>query len=119
VLNRLRRRLARRSAAAAVARGLPRGTRKADVKELLRLARLSFLQMQEAWDRADLQAMGSLTTAPLREDLRRQLAHRGPGPNHTEAHRGSSAQRVTSTEGQVSKINPAQRDQTAVPVACF
>ena len=56
----------------------------ADVEELLRLARLSFVQFQAAWDRADLQCLAALATAPLLEDLRRQLAERGPGPNHTE-----------------------------------
>ena len=60
------------------------GAAAADVEELLRVARLSFVQLQAAWDRADLCAMGSLATAPLLEDLRSQLALRGPGPNCTE-----------------------------------
>lgn len=55
-----------------------------DVDELLRVARLSFMQLQAAWDRADLSAMGMLATEPLLEELRSQLAERGPGPNHTE-----------------------------------
>jgi len=55
-----------------------------DVEELLHLARLSFVQFQAAWDRADLQSLSALATAPLLEDLRSQLAQRGPGPNHTE-----------------------------------
>ena len=55
-----------------------------DVDELLRLARLSFVQFQAAWDRADLQCMADLATAPLLEELRRQLAERGPEPNHTD-----------------------------------
>ncbi len=54
------------------------------VEELLRVARMSFVQLQAAWDRADLRALGSLATAPLLEDLRGQLALRGPGPNCTE-----------------------------------
>lgn len=83
MLNRLRRlrnaaRLRRSRAPAAT---LPRG---ADVDELLQLARLSFLHLQAAWDRADLGAMGHLATAPLLEDLRHQLSQRGPGPNRTE-----------------------------------
>lgn len=59
----------------------PGGT---DVEEVLQLARLSFVQFQAAWDRADLQSLSALATAPLLEDLRSQLAERGPGPNHTE-----------------------------------
>jgi len=55
-----------------------------DVEEVLQLARLSFVQFQAAWDRADLQTLSALATAPLLEDLRSQLAQRGPGPNHTE-----------------------------------
>jgi len=51
---------------------------------VLQLARLSFVQFQAAWDRADLQSLSALATAPLLEDLRSQLAERGPGPNHTE-----------------------------------
>jgi len=50
----------------------------------LRLARLSFVQLQAAWDRGDLQVLGALTTGPLLADLRDQLACRGPGPNRTE-----------------------------------
>lgn len=61
-----------------------RSQRPAEVEELLHLARLSFVQFQAAWDRADLQSLSALATAPLLEDLRSQLAQRGPGPNHTE-----------------------------------
>lgn len=60
------------------------GTVSPDVDELLSLARASFMQMQAAWDRADLHALGKLATAPLLEELRWQLEERGPGPNHTE-----------------------------------
>jgi predicted lipid-binding transport protein (Tim44 family) len=77
VLNRLRRRVALR-------RSLRRAGGRADVDEVLRLARMSFVQLQAAWDRADLQALGALTTAPLLAELRDQLELRGPGPNHTE-----------------------------------
>ena len=69
-------------------RGLARGRRGAvggpEVDELLSLARASFVQMQAAWDRADLQALGRLATAPLLEELRSQLEERGPAHNHTE-----------------------------------
>lgn len=87
MLNRLRRlrqvapsRRARQAAAQAE-RSLPGS---AEVDELLQLARLSFLHLQAAWDRADLGALGRLATAPLLDDLREQLGQRGPGPNHTE-----------------------------------
>lgn len=64
--------------------GNPGAARQRDIDELLRVARLSFVQLQAAWDRADLNALGSLATASLLEDLRLQLAERGPEPNHTE-----------------------------------
>jgi predicted lipid-binding transport protein (Tim44 family) len=80
MLKRLQR-LRRRAAPWRLHRSSPGGT---DVDELLRLARLSFVQFQAAWDRADLQSLSALATAPLLEDLRSQLAQRGPGPNHTE-----------------------------------
>jgi predicted lipid-binding transport protein (Tim44 family) len=60
------------------------GAAAADIEEVLRLARQSFVQLQAAWDRADLGALRLLTTEPLLEDLQHQLAQRGPGPNHTE-----------------------------------
>ena len=55
-----------------------------DVDELLRVARLSFVRLQAAWDAADLHALAALTTEPLMDELRDQLAARGPGPNCTE-----------------------------------
>lgn len=64
--------------------GLRSRVRQRDVDELLRLARLSFVQMQAAWDRADLQALGLMASPPLLDDLREQLSQRGPGGNHTE-----------------------------------
>ena len=71
MLNRLRR---------LAPRALRRGrAAERDVDELLSLARLSFVRVQDAWDRADLCALSDLATAPLLEDLRHQLALRGPG----------------------------------------
>ncbi len=55
-----------------------------ELDEFLCVARQSFVQLQAAWDRADLCALGSLATEPLFEELRDQLAERGPGPNCTE-----------------------------------
>ncbi len=52
--------------------------------ELLQLARSSFMRLQAAWDRADLTSLHELATATLMDDLRDQLALRGPGPNCTE-----------------------------------
>lgn len=66
-------------------RGLRQGrAARVEVDELLCLARASFVQMQAAWDRADLQALGRLATGPLLEELRCQLQERGPAENHTE-----------------------------------
>ena len=56
----------------------------ADTQAFLQVARQSFLQMQAAWDRADLPAMGKLASEPLMQELREQLALRGSTPNHTE-----------------------------------
>lgn len=76
-LKRLRRRYAER-------RARQRAEASAEMQAFLKVARESFLQMQAAWDRADLPALGVLATPPLLEDLRDQLAARGPGPNRTE-----------------------------------
>jgi predicted lipid-binding transport protein (Tim44 family) len=85
-LRRLRHRAARWQPARGKAplRGQRRRHGDARVEEVLQLARLSFVQFQAAWDRADLQCLAALAAAPLLEELRRQLAERGPGPNHTE-----------------------------------
>ena len=72
-------RLARR-----VVRLVPRRRAASEVDELLRIARLSFVELQAAWDRADVGALGRLATAPMLEELRSQLSERGPSANHTE-----------------------------------
>ncbi len=77
MLRRLRR-------ARAAVLGPRRAAASQDVQDFLLVARQSFVQMQAAWDRADLPALGLLATAPLLADLREQLAQRGPGPNCTE-----------------------------------
>ena len=78
MLNKLRRRVAERR----VRRRLR--SSGVDIDDLLRLARLSFVQLQAAWDAGDLQALSHCTTEPLLEDLRWQLQQRGTAPNHTE-----------------------------------
>lgn len=55
-----------------------------DVDEFLRLARLSFLRLQQAWDAADLPALERLTTGPLLAELREQIASRGDELNRTD-----------------------------------
>ena len=55
-----------------------------DVDAFLDVARRSFVCVQQAWDRADLAALSAFATEPLFEELRTQLAERGPLPNHTE-----------------------------------
>lgn len=57
---------------------------RGDVDDFLRVARQSFIRLQAAWDDADMQALATMTTAQLLQDLREQIASRGPGPNHTE-----------------------------------
>ncbi|MFY7974674.1 MAG: TIM44-like domain-containing protein [Rubrivivax sp.] len=56
----------------------------ADLADFLSVARQSFVQMQAAWDRADLGALGLLTTGPLLAELRVQLDDRGQESNRTE-----------------------------------
>jgi predicted lipid-binding transport protein (Tim44 family) len=92
-LARLRRGMAPRSLARSFARSFARTSTRSsvrtpvanpDVEDLLRVARLSFVKLQAAWDAADLCALAALTTEPLMADLQDQLAARGPGPNCTE-----------------------------------
>lgn len=56
----------------------------AELEAFLEVARQSFVCLQQAWDRADLNALSSCATEPLLKELREQLAERGPEPNHTE-----------------------------------
>jgi predicted lipid-binding transport protein (Tim44 family) len=60
------------------------GAASGDVAAFLEVARRSFVCVQQAWDRADLIALAQFATEPLLDELRTQLAERGPGPNHTE-----------------------------------
>lgn len=76
----------------------------AEVDELLSVARASFVQMQAAWDRADLKALGSLATGPLLEELRSQLQERGPAHNHTE---------VVSLQARLLSIDDLREAQVA------
>ncbi len=55
-----------------------------DTQAFLQVARQSFLQMQAAWDRADLPAMGQMASEALLQELREQLAERGASNNRTE-----------------------------------
>jgi predicted lipid-binding transport protein (Tim44 family) len=64
--------------------GLPACPPVDDTQAFLQVARQSFLQMQAAWDRADLPALGVMTAEPLLHELREQLAQRGPVRNRTE-----------------------------------
>lgn len=58
--------------------------KNAELEDFLRVARLSFVELQAAWDAADLGALARLTTEQLLDDLREQLAARGHGPHRTE-----------------------------------
>jgi hypothetical protein len=51
---------------------------------LVALARTQFLELQAAWDRGDIAALGALTTAEMLEELLGELPARGPGPNRTD-----------------------------------
>lgn len=70
-------------------RVVPRRTARAqpanrEVEDFLRVARLSFVELQAAWDAADMRALAALTTEQLLAELQDQLSERGPGPNRTE-----------------------------------
>jgi predicted lipid-binding transport protein (Tim44 family) len=80
VLTRLAR-LKRRVVARRAARAQPANR---DVEDFLRVARLSFVKLQAAWDAADVRALAELTTEQLLAELQDQLSERGPGPNRTE-----------------------------------
>lgn len=60
------------------------GASPLEVEAFLQVARQSFVRLQQAWDDADLPTLAKLTTEPLLEELRDQLAQRGPEPNRTE-----------------------------------
>jgi predicted lipid-binding transport protein (Tim44 family) len=55
-----------------------------DQEEFLRLARLSFLRLQQAWDAGDLRTLERLTTGPLLAELREQIEQRGAALNRTD-----------------------------------
>ncbi|EGJ10068.1 hypothetical protein G7087_02450 [Rubrivivax benzoatilyticus] len=67
-----------------VARPAPVAAAGDDVEAFLRVARASFVELQAAWDAADLRALAAITTEELLAELREQLEVRGPGPNRTE-----------------------------------
>ncbi len=58
--------------------------RDGDLQAFLQVAQRSFVEMQGAWDRADLPAIGRFVTEPLLAELREQLQARGESPNRTE-----------------------------------
>lgn len=60
------------------------GASRPEVDEFLRVARLSFVRLQAAWDAADLAALQALTTENLAAELQEELEARGPGENRTE-----------------------------------
>lgn len=63
---------------------LARAVRNDAERRLLGTARLQFLDLQSAWDRADLDALRRLTTQAMFDELAAQLPHRGAAPNCTD-----------------------------------
>jgi predicted lipid-binding transport protein (Tim44 family) len=55
-----------------------------ELQAFLQVARQSFVELQAAWDRADLPAMRLFVTDPLLAELREELQSRGEAPNRTE-----------------------------------
>ena len=75
-----------------------------DLAAFLDVARRSFVCVQQAWDRADLAALSTFATAQLLDELRTQLAERGPQPNHTE---------VVSVEARLLAVEELMEAQLA------
>lgn len=73
----------RRPAAARGALLAPASTLQGDAA-LVAVARTQFLALQAAWDRADIPALGALTTEEMLGELLEQLPQRGHGPNRTD-----------------------------------
>lgn len=76
-------RRARRPAAARGALLAPAAGVRGDAR-LVADAHAQFLALQAAWDRADIEALGRLTTPEMLGELLEQLPQRGPGPNRTD-----------------------------------
>jgi hypothetical protein len=63
---------------------LARPVRNDAERRLLGAARTQFLDLQSAWDRADLEALRRLTTDAMFDELAAQLPQRGRDPNRTD-----------------------------------
>jgi hypothetical protein len=63
---------------------LARAVRNDAERALLGAARAQFLDLQSAWDRADLDALRRLTTEAMFDELSAQLPQRGGDPNRTD-----------------------------------
>ncbi|AKJ27905.1 membrane protein [Caldimonas brevitalea] len=61
--------------------GVPKGF---DAAGFLQSAKRNFVLLQEAWDRADLEALRALMTDDMLGHIRLQLAERGDQPNRTD-----------------------------------
>lgn len=55
-----------------------------DSAGFLRHAKINFLRMQAAWDKADVNDIREFTTPEMFAELKMQLTERGPSPNHTD-----------------------------------
>ncbi len=55
-----------------------------DVNGFLRQAKMNFIRMQAAWDRADVNDIREFTTPEMFAELKMQLTERGASANHTD-----------------------------------
>ena len=55
-----------------------------DAKDFLRQAKASFLRLQAAWDKADVNDLAKFTTPQILAELKAQIGDRGPDANRTE-----------------------------------
>jgi predicted lipid-binding transport protein (Tim44 family) len=55
-----------------------------DIPNFLRTAKTSFIRMQAAWDKADVNDISEFTTPEMFAELRLQILERGASPNHTD-----------------------------------
>ena len=55
-----------------------------DTAGFITAAKANFITLQGAWDKGDLGSLRSMMTDEMLSEIRKQLAERGPQPNHTE-----------------------------------
>jgi predicted lipid-binding transport protein (Tim44 family) len=76
--------VARRGAAGMASLSSPPQPRPDDPAAILHAARRCFVELQAAWDLADIEGLRCRTTPDMLDELIAELPARGPGPNRTD-----------------------------------